>query len=353
VLELSEDDIDALVRGSLLLGSGGGGPLDVAVAMLRQLVGKASVRMLAASELDPDDEVVPLAVVGATSVFPERLPSGGEFRAAVQAVVDRTARTPAAVMAVEAAGLNALVPMVAAIDLGLPVVDADLMGRALPRLDQLSLSVLGESITPLAIAATPERLLLVDGLDPRSAEHVVRSVLGEFGGWAALALAPLRAGRLAEVALTGTARRALSLGRCHRRWTGPDSVAEVASAMNAEVLAIGRVIEVVRRTSPTGFGRGHLLVRAGDGGLVRLEMENEFLVAFHDGAVAATTPDLLCLLECGSGAIISCEKVRGGAEVVVLRLDAPAFWQRPETVGVIGPRAFGFDFGPVSMAGAP
>jgi uncharacterized protein len=353
MLQLGEDDIDTLARGSSLLGSGGGGPLEVAVAMLHRLAGDASVRILEAGELDPDDYVVPVAVVGATSVFLERLPGGEEFRAAVRHVVDRTGRTPAAVMTVEAAGLNAVVPMVAATDLGLPMVDADLLGRALPRLDQLALSVLGESITPLAIAATPGRLLLVDGLDPRSTEQVVRSVLGEFGGWAALALAPLRAGRLAEVALTGTARRALSLGRCHRRWAGPDSVAGVASAMNAEVLAIGRVIEVVRRTSPTRFGRGHALVRGEDGSLVRLEMENEFLVAFRDGAVAATTPDPLCMLERSSGAIISCENVRGGAEVVVLRLDAPAFWRRPETAGAVGPRAFGYDFDVLSTAGAP
>ncbi|GLV52271.1 hypothetical protein TBS_28360 [Thermobispora bispora] len=344
---LGERDVDHLARGVTLLGSGGGGQTDTAGRLLRRTLAGDRVALLRRDEL-PGGDIVPVGIVGAVSAFTERLPAGGEWGPVVAAVTERTGVRPAGLMSIEAGGVNGILVFVAARELGLPVIDADLMGRALPRLDQTSTAAAGEPLTPLAIGDATGRLLILDGLSPTAAERIVRSALSEFGGWAAVALRPLPAGRLDRVAIPGSFARALRLGACHAAWHRAADPYAMAAALGARVLVLGRVVEVVRHRTGTGFGRGSVIIRATGGRtLVRLEMENEYLLALADGRPVASTPDILCVLDRATGVAISCDSVRGGAEVVVLHLPGPAFWWRPEAVGAVAPRAFGLDIDPV------
>ncbi|WP_204058173.1 DUF917 domain-containing protein [Microbispora corallina] len=347
VRHLGEPDVDHLARGTALLGSGGGGQTDAAARLLRRSLAGDRIPLLGHEEL-PGGHVVPVGIVGAVSAFTERLPSGGEWAPVLAAIEDRTRTRPAGLVSIEAGGVNGVVAFVAAAELGLPVIDADLQGRALPRLDQMSVAALGEPLTPLAIGDATGRLLVLDGLSPRATERIVRSALTEFGGWAAIVLRPLPVELLDRLAITGSLSRALDLGARHAAWTRDADPYEVAASLGARVLVTGRVVEVVRHRSGVGFGRGSVIVRADrDGVLVRLEMENEYLLALVDGRPAVSTPDILCVLDRATGLPVPCDTVRGGAEVVALHLPGPAFWWRPEVVDAVAPRAFGLDTDPI------
>ncbi|RCG33343.1 DUF917 domain-containing protein [Sphaerisporangium album] len=337
-----------LARGATLLGSGGGGQTDAAARLLLRVLGGGRVSLLSGDELG-EGHVVPVGIVGAVSVFTERLPSGGEWAHVLAAVAGRTGIRPAGLMSIEAGGVNGVIVFAAAAELGLPVVDADLQGRALPRLDQMSAAALGEPLTPLAIGDAGGRLLVLDGLSAPAAERVVRAALSEFGGWAAIALRPIPVARLHSLAIVGSLSRALRLGARHAAWTRTADAREMAASLGARVLVTGRVVEVVRHRAATGFGRGSVIIRADRGGtLVRLEMENEYLLALVDGLPVASTPDILCVLDRAGGLPVSCDTVRGGAEVVALHLPGPPFWWRPEVLHAVAPRAFGLDTDPVA-----
>lgn len=130
-------DVTALERGVSLLGSGGGGDTVTAAALLReQLTTQPGAVLTPVSDLPADALVVPVGVMGATPVFSEKLPVGNEIRAAVRAIEHWTRASIDALVSIEVGGLNGIMPLVAALDLELPLVDADLCGRALPRLDQ-------------------------------------------------------------------------------------------------------------------------------------------------------------------------------------------------------------------------
>ncbi|WP_329086209.1 MULTISPECIES: DUF917 domain-containing protein [unclassified Streptosporangium] len=344
---LGEPDIDHLARGVTLLGSGGGGQTETAARLLRRSLGAGRIELLGRDELD-GGHVVPVGLVGAVSVFTERLPSGGEWAPVLAAIVERTGIDPVGLIPIEAGGINGIVVFVAAVELGLPVVDADLQGRALPRLDQMSVAALGEPLTPLAIGDVSGRLLVLDRLSAPAAERIVRSALSEFGGWAAIAMRPLPVASLDRLTILGSLSRALRLGAHHAAWTRTADPREVAASLGARVLVTGRVVEVVRYRAEAGFGRGSVIIRADRGGsLVRLEMENEYLLALVDGRPVASTPDILCVVDRAGGLPVSCDTVRGGAEVVALHLPGPPFWWRPEVVGAVAPRAFGLDIEPV------
>jgi DUF917 family protein len=345
-------DVAPLARGVSLLGSGGGGDAAMFAHVLRRRLENAPLEILDPDELD-DALVVPVGVVGAIRVFGEKLPDGTEFVTAVEALARWTGARPTAVMSLEVGGLNGLSGPVAALDLGLPFVDADLMGRAMPRLDQFTWAACGQPVTPCAMREPGGPTLLVDGAGAPGLERSARALLAESGGWAALVLPPIPAAQIRERCVTGGLGRALDLGRAALA-LGPGAQPQAfADALGGRLLASGRVVDVGRYGASSGFGRGSVtVIDGGDAAVVRLEAENEYLLALRDGEPVATCPDLLCVLDRRTGAPLAVDDVRPGNEVLVVALPGPSWWPDRGQLARVGPRAFGIDAEPV-LIGVP
>ncbi|WP_350274128.1 DUF917 domain-containing protein [Kribbella sp. HUAS MG21] len=341
---IRERDLEALVVGVTLLGSGGGGDTGAFGRMLRRRLGAGELVLGDAADV-PGVSVSPIGVVGATSVLMEKLPGGGEFDAAVRAVSRWTGIEVTGLMPLEAGGLNGLTPLIAALDLGLPVVDADLMGRALPRLDQFSWAVAGRSLTPCALSEPSGQVVVVDNVDAAGLERAVRSFVAHTGGWAVLALAPTPVEAAAEDAVRGSLTRALALGRAHAQLEPGSAPADVAAGLGGRMLGSGRVEEVGRHLIADGgaaFGRGSVcVVDAATRAVVRIETENEYLLALVDGRPVVTTPDLLCVLDRRTLQPLAVDAIRTGDEVVVVALPGPTWWRRPDRLPHVSPQAFG------------
>lgn len=347
---LTAADVDALVAGVELLGSGGGGDASTFALLLRRRLADRPLRLHDVESLN-GRVVVPVGIVGATSVFREKLPDGGELAGAVQAVCRSAGVRPTAVMSLEAGGLNALSGLVASLDLDVPFLDADLMGRALPRLDQFSWAVEGLPLTPCALAEPGGQAVVIDQAPPSVLDRAVRAFVYETGGWAALALRPTPVRTAAGAAITGSISWALALGRAHAglgEHPGPDAV---AAALDGTVLADGRVVEVSRYGRTGVFGRGSVtVIDAPTGCVVRIETENEFLFALVDGTPTVGTPDLICLLDRRTAHPLAADRVRAGDEVLVLTLPGPRWWTgTEERLAVVGPAAFGIDSPPLPI----
>jgi DUF917 family protein len=356
-MRLTAGDVAALERGVALVGSGGGGDTVTAAVLLRRLLEDGrSLDVRTAEELPPSARVVPIGVVGATAAFTEKLPGGDEFASAVAAIERWTGERADALMSIEIGGLNGLLPLVVAGQLGLGYVDADLSGRGLPRLDQFSVAATGRGVAPAALAEPGGQVVVLAAGSDAVIERGTRAFLAGSGGWAAFALAPIPAGELAECAITGTTSAALALGRRVLAVGESPPRDALEAALAGSVLARGRVIEVARHVGPgrhgsPGFGRGSVtLADHRDGALLRLEMENEYLLALRDGAPVASTPDVLSVLDHRTGVPVPCDAIRTGVEVDVVRLAAPPFWTDPRRLPVLQPRAYGIDCAPVVRA---
>lgn len=349
-MRITAGDVPALERGAALLGSGGGGDTAMTAVLLRRLLeGGREPVVLPAGELPPTARVVPVGVVGATAAFTEKLPSGGEFAAAVAAVERWTGERADALMSIEIGGLNGLMPLVVAGELGLSYVDADLSGRGLPRLDQLAVAAAGRGVAPAALAEQGGHVMVLAAGSDTMVERSARAFVAGSGGWAALALAPIPAGELAACSVPGTTSAALALGRRVLAAGESPSRDRLEAALDGSVLARGRVLEVARHVGPgphgsPGFGRGSVTLADHRGGeLLRLEMENEYLLALRDGVPVASTPDVLSVLDHRTGVPVQCDGIRVGLEVDVVRLAAAPFWTDPRRLPVLEPRAYGID----------
>ncbi|NIH85131.1 DUF917 domain-containing protein [Amycolatopsis granulosa] len=351
-MRITAADVPALERGVALLGSGGGGDTMTAAALLRQHVIHGREPEVPAA-LDPATPVMPVGIAGSTAAFTEKLPSGSEFATAVSALERWTGARAGALMSIEIGGLNGLVPLVAAVELGLPCADADLSGRGLPRLDQLAIAAAGRGLAPAALAEPGGQVLLLAAGPDEAIERSARTFVAGSGGWAAMAFAPVPAGELPGCAVMGSVRAALELGRRVLAAGESPDPDRLAAASGGQVLAMGRVLEVSRHVGPgrhgsAGFGRGSAtLTDHRTGALLRLEMENEYLLALRDGQPVASTPDVLAVVDHRTGVPVSCDTIRAGIEVDVLRLAAAPFWTDPRRLPVLEPRAYGIDCDPV------
>ena len=109
------------------------------------------MQLVAPETLAADALVVPFAMIGAPTVIVERIPGGHELDLALAEMARLLGRQVEATMPIEAGGINSTIPLVLAARTGLPVVDADGMGRAFPEVQMVTLGAGGATAWPLTL----------------------------------------------------------------------------------------------------------------------------------------------------------------------------------------------------------
>ena len=220
---LDDSTLPALARGCSLLAAGGGGDTDLVESMaLRAFEEFGPVRVLDASELDDEALVMPCGLIGAPTIADERVWSGDEGRVLVEHATELWERPVAALMCYEIGGANGLLPVTWAARLGLPMLDADGMGRAFPEMQQQAMHLAGVRASPLILTDGRGNSVVIRAVDNHSAEHLARAGASVFGGVCAGALycmtAAVAAGRRSED--RSAERRDWGRRPGARTWTG-------------------------------------------------------------------------------------------------------------------------------------
>lgn len=339
--QLHAGDVHALAQGAALMGSGGGGSTRAAVFLAERALRMAGpLTVLDAHELEPDRHAAALGLVGSVTVFEEKPLAGREFTNAVSALERYTGVRLDAVLGFEAAGVNALLAVTAAATLGVPLVDADGMGRAFPQLDQTVFTLHGLPVSPMVLADDKGALVVLDGVDGFLGEQLARSSVVTMGGWAIVVFAPQRGADLARYAIGRTLRNALEMGRL---LDGKD-VRSILAGYGGRELFRGRVVDVARG-SHGRFGGGCVVLQHLNepDRWLRVEFQNENMLVLENGEVRACVPDLICLLETDRCLPVTTERLRFGLELDVIALPCAPAWRTPAGLGLVGPRAFGYD----------
>ena len=190
--EISSDDIEALAVGAWILGTGGGGSPYHALLYLRRVYAEGKrAQLIDPDELDDAANVAVVSMMGAPLVAQERLVDGREMKRAVEALQDFTGRKFDAVMALEIGGGNGMQPIIAAIHLGIPVVDADTMGRAYPEAQMTSFAVGDLWPAPLSTVEPRGNEAIVSRVTSwKWMERASRKLCTEFGSLASTCKAP-------------------------------------------------------------------------------------------------------------------------------------------------------------------
>lgn len=348
---ITAESLRGLARGAAVLGTGGGGDPYVGALLARETIGDGSVEVVPLQELPADAVVITAAMMGAPTVMVEKLPSIDEILAPIQALAVNMGREVTHIACAEIGGVNSTIPVAAAAALGLPLLDADGMGRAFPELQMVLPTMYGITASPLGLADEKGNVALLQTVDNRWTERIARVAAVEMGCSVMISGFVMSGAQARESLVNGSLSLCVELGEriADARMRNIDPVAAVVERLGGRELFAGKVLDVARATT-AGFARGTARL-TGDDGQLTLSFQNEHLIGQLDGEVLVTTPDLIIVLEHDTGEPITTEGLRYGQRVRVIAAPADERWHSDVGLALTGPAYFGYDHEPTRYDG--
>jgi uncharacterized protein len=346
--QIDRDTVGTIALGSTILGTGGGGDPYIGRLMAEQAIKECGqVQLVDPDQVPRDAFVFLVGMMGAPAVIMEKLPSGKEALRAIDALANRLGRKITHIACLEAGGINSMIPIAAAARTGLPLIDADGMGRAFPELQMLLPTLEGIRATPMALVDEKGNSLVIDAVDNRSAEAFARTATVQMGAGATMAFYPLNGDQVRTALVPRTYSMAYRIGSGLReaRREHRDPVAEVARQIGGRTIFSGKVVDVLRRTV-AGFQRGVAVfegIGTWGGRSLVTDFQNEFLIARRDGKVVVSTPDLICLVDAQTAEPVTTETLRYGQRLSIVAAPCYSRWRSDEGLKIVGPQYFGYD----------
>jgi hypothetical protein len=347
----TKEDVEDLVVGTTILGTGGGGsPQGGKLTLESDLAIGRKLSVVDLDEIADDALVVSPYYVG--SIAPGEKPSKKEaiaepFMVGLESVERHFKRKVAATVATELGGGNTAAALHVASQLGIPLVDGDLLGRAGPELNQSTAHIFGASMAPsVVVSGTGNIVFIQQYADIDDYEALARYVSVLAGGHAAVIDTPLTKSVASKVVIRGTISKSIAVGKAvrdaHRE--ARDPVEAVRENLHGWLLFKGNV-EKYEWRNEKGFLFGDVTLTGKEqwrSHIFRSWIKNEHIFAWRNAKPIVMPPDLIMFLDT-RGYGVTNDALKQGLEVSVLAAKAPDVWRTPKGLEFFGPKHFGFD----------
>lgn len=350
---IGAEHIKDLCAGAAFLATGGGGDPYVSQLQAERLLKKyGPATLLAPSEVPNDFFVVSLGMVGAPTVTLEQLPTEDEAIGALNKYEEITGKKVDAIVPFEVGGGNSTIPLFVAAMKGVPCIDGDGMGRALPEAQMMTFPIYGVHPTPAVVMDAFGNHVLLECEDAYSFEQEIRAKAVEMGGMVSSAEHGMSGALVRKSTIPGTISFATRLGNLLRAHGGQIDVIqrqlfglfEHSDYGVIKHLFTGKVLDSQRQIIG-GYDVGTATLQSFDNlnEKMSLYIKNEYLVAKIGEQVVASVPDLICIVEQETSRPLNAERMRYGQRVSVFGVGCTHHYRTPEALKVTEPRAFGFD----------
>lgn len=382
---LTETDLAWLADGCYVLGCAGGGSPAASLIQLRDILRAGhKIRVIDQSSLAEDALIYWGGHMGSPAVSVERLQSIETVQAFEALMAYLQHKTFDAVMGLEIGGANGLEPMLVGSSrfFDVPVIDGDWMGRAYPTYWQTTLAVhVPGELVPCAIdSGDGKSIVMTRAPDDEIVDRALRASCAEMGSRVGMAARPTKTAHVRRYGVLNTCSLAWRIGRSIARCEASNRLATVAEAIieeaggpdAAKVLFRGKIVAVERRlVKGHSYGTIHIAAFADDdpddddndgpsaaairaqplavGGSLRIPFKNENIFAEHTAAdgtsrILAAVPDLIAVLDNGSGRALGVPEFKYGYRVTVIGITCSPRWSEvPAGIEIGGPKAFGYD----------
>ena len=347
-MKITLDDLPPLSLGAAVLGTGGGGdPYIGRLALKRQIELTQPPTVVPLDTIADDAFVVPIGMAGSPSVALEKLLTESFADCVLRRFETFANRKVDAVLPIEIGGMNSLMPLLTACATGLPVIDADGMGRAFPSGDRTSFGVAGMSPFPIMIMNEHLETVTIEASNALRGEKITRTALVELGGAVIATHYPMSGRQAKDHAIPGTITLALGVGRAIIAARAEKSdpfeailayIRRYQPGMFGRVLFEGKVADVSRNmVGGYNIGSGVLEGRAGR---ATFSFQNEYLYLRHGEQLLAVVPDLVCFLDQETAEPVTCELLRYGQRIKVMGFSCARCFRTEAGLKATGPGSF-------------
>lgn len=350
--ELGIKEIEDIALGAALLGAGGGGdPYIGKLTAIGAVKECGPVKLIDVDEVPDGAFIMPTASMGAPTILTEKGVGANEFAKLFDMVSRYYGKEVYATMPMEAGGVNSMLPIAAAARLGIPMVDADGMGRAFPELQMVTFTIGGASASPMAFIDEKGNSGILDTITNKWTEDIARAATMTCGGTLTISLFCMDVDTCRKYGVHGIVTRSEELGRAIRH--AKDRAAEEGLTPEEYFLRFtgghrlfkGKIADVLRETRGAfNFGKVVLEGIGQDkGSQAFVEFQNENLACTVDGRIVATVPDLICLVDTETFTPVPTDALKYGKRVLAVGLPCFEMWRTPAGIDLVGPRYFGLD----------
>lgn len=346
--ELTEEAIEYIAVGAAVLGTGGGGDPHIGKLMAIGAIKKyGPVKVISPDELGDDDLVVPFSMIGAPTVMNEKIPAQEQMSKPLDLIEKELGRKISALMPIEVGGGNSLIPVIAAAERGIPVLDADAMGRAFPESQMVTFYLDGMDPSPITMADERGNAVLMHAIDGIWEERMARAVTIQMGGSASICDYPATGAQMKKSVIPHTLSLAYEIGKTlfESKEQKQHPIEALLKQLNGYALFHGKASDI-RRRMEGGFTRGEATFEGtGEhkGRTMKLFFQNEFLLAKEGERSLAMTPDLISLLDQDTGMPITTENLKYGARITAVGFPCDPKWRTSKGLDTVGPKYFGYD----------
>lgn len=348
----TSDAIEDLVVGTTIFGTGGGGSPETGRALLESDL-KAGLKLRIASLREISDDALIVSPYNVGSVAPniqssKKVTILDPFSVGLKLIERHFERKVAATLATELGGGNTAAALHVAAQLGIPIVDGDLLGRAGPELHQSTTHIFDVAMSPSAVVSETGNVVFIERYaDIDDYEALARYVSMLAGAHAAVIDTPLTKPEAVKIVINDTISRSIAVGKSVREANqkGYDPVEAVRKALGGWIIFTGAV-ERYEWKNEKGFLVGDVNLRGtGDsrGHSLRSWIKNEHIFAWLDSRPIVMPPDLIIFLN-DKGYGVTNDALEPGLDVSVLAGKAPEVWRTERGLTFFGPRRFGLDF---------
>ena len=357
--KLTKQNLEDIIVGCSFLGTGGGGSFDSGMKRIySDLDAGLTFNLVAPEELNDDDYAAAPYGVGSTAPLTpeakkryEKLPRISEEPTAVafKRLEKYLGKKFVATIAGEIGPGNTALAMSAAAHLGIAQLDADTVGRAAPEIDQNTILAAGIAVAPAAGATEFGDEILLTKIATISREEDFFRAISEVSMGIAVTDSAISSKQIKTpgVLVQGSISHAEEIGKAFRTAVEShrDPLQAVLTAGKGMKLFEGKISDFQWKDKG-GYLVGDVEIAgtgAYQGSTYKIAYMNENLMAWRDGEVSATCPDLFTMVVSKTARAISNPHFEKGEDTTVIGFPAPAPWRKPGGLKLFGPAHFGYD----------
>lgn len=341
-------ELEDIATGASILGAGGGGDPYIGKLMAIQAIKEyGEPTLISVDELEDDDLVLPIAMMGAPTVLAEKAMNGNEYDILFKQMEGLLGKKVKAVMPIEAGGVNSMIPFVAACRNNVPIVDVDAMGRAFPELQMVTFTIGGIKATPMCLTDEKGNSCIINTISNKWTEDIARSITMTVGASVSVILYPVVGKQIKEYGIRDIVTKSEEIGRAIRNLknNNDEKVDKFLELVGGYKLFAGKIIDIERITKDA-FNFGETTIEGIDEykeSLCKVSFQNENLCVKVNEKIMATTPDLISLIDIETLNPITTDMIKYGKRVIVIAMPCDEKWRSEKGIEIVGPRYFKID----------
>lgn len=330
----SRDEITNIIYGATFFGAGGGGSIDNGMDLLNALDEDVELKVDTIDEMKDDAYSVMSAGLGSPSAMKEK-GFGAEAIYVVKGMMDvakNEGKRVDYIYSGEQGGFNTMVPIYVAIKLGMPMLDLDGNGRAVPELNTGLLPIYEIPIDPLVISNANGDIVVghpKDPLDSVACETIARSICMAYGmsvGFSTWLMSKADHKKASAIGQLSLAEKVGGMLRSFNKDPMDLSSELDLLGVKNKVYAVG-TIKKIDLQAENGFDFGCTVIEGSDGKIFKVDFKNEnLIIRDENGKALLVVPEIITLVDAKTFKPLSNADTKAGQQVILLGVKAPSRW---------------------------